>query len=150
MRLPRIHGRCGYETIAIGSHQRRDEQEIACLHGLRLMTECGRYTGVDVAFGGRTTGLRRDHVDLDLAVVRCESVFDTRNDRHGRASLADMPWPRLVEGRIVLAVREIDLRVHDVLETGAGQRKRGRHPLGDDEFRLELDRLATPLRAFGP
>src|SRR3984885_10849244 len=149
MRLPRIHGRRLYEPIAIGGHQRRDEQKIARLHGLRLMTEYGRDVGVDMALGRRATGLRRDHVDLDLAVVGREPMLYTRNDRYGRASLAEMPRPRLIEGRIVFAVREVDLGVHDVLQPRASQRKRGRNPLGDDEFGLELDRLPAPLRAFG-
>src|SRR5579862_4060449 len=112
------------------------------------MTKCGGEAGVDVALGGRTAGLRRDDVDLDLAVVWRETVVDARNDRHGWAGLAEMPRPRLVEGRIVVAVREVDLRVHDVRQACARQRQRGRHPLGDDEVRLELDRLAAPLRAL--
>ena len=76
-------------------------------------------------------------------------MLDAGNDRDGRACLSEMPRPRLVEGRIVLAVGEIDLRVHDVLELRSGQRERGRHPLGDDEFGLELDRLPAPLQTFG-
>ena len=56
--------------------------------------------------------------------------------------------PGLVERGVVLAVGEIDLRVHHVVERGAGERQRLHHALRDDELGLELDRLAGPLRAF--
>jgi len=45
-----------YQPIAIGRHQRRDEQKIARLHGLRLLTERGRHAGVDMALAGRAAG----------------------------------------------------------------------------------------------
>src|SRR5580704_19373245 len=75
------------------------------------MTECSCDPGVDVALAGCTAGLRRDHIDFDLAVVGREPVFDAGNDRDGRAGFAEMPRPRFIEGRIVVATREIDLRV---------------------------------------
>ena len=49
IRLPRISGGRGQKPIAVGRHQRRDEQEVARLHRLRLMAERGRDAGVDVA-----------------------------------------------------------------------------------------------------
>src|SRR5580704_9963579 len=68
MRLPRIYGGRGQKPIAVGRHQSRDEEQIAPLNRLRLMTECGRDAGVDVPFAGGAARLRCDHVDLDLAV----------------------------------------------------------------------------------
>jgi hypothetical protein len=97
---------------------------------------------------GSLFGLGRDDIDLDLAVVGREPVRDAGDDRDGRAALAEMPRPGLVERRIVVAVGEIDLRVHDVAERRAGQRQRGLHAMSDDELGLELDRLAAPLRPF--
>src|SRR5262249_44634960 len=81
---------------------------------------------------------------------RREPVRDAGNDRHRRTVLAELPRPRLVEGGIILAVREVDLRVHDILQLRAGERERADHALLDDEVRLELDRLAAPLRALLP
>ena len=74
---------------------------------------------------------------------------DAGDDVDRRRRLRKMPGPGLVERRIILGIGEIDLGVDDVFEVGAGQRQRLRHPLGDDELGLELDRLAGPLRAFG-
>ena len=60
----------------------------------------------------------------------------------------EVPRPDLVEGGIVLAAGEIDLGVDDVREARARERERGHDAFRDDELGLELDRLATPLRAF--
>ena len=77
------------------------------------------------------------------------SVLDAGDDVERRRRLRKVPRPRLVEGRIIFAVGEIDLGVDDVLEPGARQRQRLHHALLDDEFGFELDRLASPLRTLG-
>ena len=76
-------------------------------------------------------------------------MLDAGDDVERRRRLGKVPRPRLVERRIVVAVGEIDLGVHHVLQPGAGQRQRLHHALRDDELGLELDRLAGPLRALG-
>src|SRR6516165_4105764 len=105
------------------------------------MAECSRNSGVNMPLAGLAIGLRRNHVDFDLTVIGRKSMFDARNDRHARARLAEMSRPGFVKGRIVLAVREIDLRVDHVLESRASQCERRHHPFGYDEFSFELDRL---------
>ena len=47
-------------------------------------------------------------------------------------------------GIIASAVGQIDLRVDDVVEGGAGERQRLHHAVLDDELGLELDRRDRP------
>ena len=69
LRLPRVLVRRGHEAVAVDRHLRRHEQQVAGLHRLRLVAECGRNAGVDMALLRGAAGLRREHVDLDRAVV---------------------------------------------------------------------------------
>src|SRR5262245_61996 len=59
-----------------------------------------------------------------------------------------MARPHFVEGRIVVRVGEIDLRVYQVLDPCSCERKRLHDTFGYDEFGLKLDRLPGPLRAL--
>src|SRR5579859_1334368 len=105
------------------------------------MKKRGGGAGIDMPFSGGAAGLCGDHIDLDLAVVRRESMLDARNDRHRGTALAEMLDPCRIEGRLILTVAQIDLRMHDVVERRAGERQRRRDAFGNDELGFKLDRL---------
>ena len=112
------------------------------------MLECCRHAGVDLALLCGTAGLCRKHVDLDLAMVGRKPMLDTRNDGPCGLRLAEMARPDLGERGIILGVGEINLRMQHIFQPRTGQFQRRRNALGDEKFRLELDRLAAPLHAL--
>ena len=140
MRLARI-GR-GHPPVPVRRHQRRQEQQVAAAHGLRLVRECGRRAGLDDRLGRFPVAVRED-VDLDPAVLDDQPARRAGDDRE-RGAGAEMLRPDVVHHRAVQGIGQIDLRLHDIRRAEPHEVERGEQAAGDDEPGFEPQPLAAP------